>query len=494
MKLYFEGHHYQYAVEQLLLVLFPGQRPAVSSAEEEGGNRCRTVLTHENGTARARAFLSLDGRESEGSASAPEPDPGDRLEYDRVLQRILKQALYRAAVPLLGEEPPWGALSGIRPARLASKALEQGLSEGETRRLFRTAYFVSPERTELALDAARAGLAAKRSLRPDEISLYVGIPFCPTRCVYCSFVSADVKRALKLIDPFLAALHREIDCAAALLEEAGLHLRTIYIGGGTPTTLSAEQLDGLLSHLRSAFDLSRLTEFTVEAGRPDTITPEKLAALRRHGVGRVSVNPQSMEDAVLQAMGRAHTSADVLRAYRLVRDAGISAVNMDLIAGLPEDSLSGFQSTLDQVLALGPENVTVHTLALKKGSRLMLEEHRLPSGQETSAMLDYAWTTLRGAGQVPYYLYRQKYMSGALENVGWCKPGYEGLYNICIMEELHTILALGGGGSTKLTDPATGRIVRITNPKYPTEYINRIDQLCAEKRPLAAFHRELSRA
>ncbi len=493
MKLYLTGHAYRYAVEQILMVLFPGEKPEYPDAPPEERERfCRSALEYGADAVTARAVVGWDGASAAGESRCPLPLPEGKLERDRLLQRILKQAIYRAAVEILGKEPPWGALSGIRPAKLASKALEQGSTEEETRRLFREVYFVSPSRTELALDAARAGLAAKESLRPDEVSLYIGIPFCPSRCVYCSFVSADVKRAMKLMEPFVAALHQEMDCAAGLLQEAGLHLRTVYMGGGTPTTLSAGQLDGILSHLQDAFDLSRLTELTVEAGRPDTITPEKLAVLRRRGVTRVSVNPQSMEDSVLQAMGRAHTAADILTAYQIVRDAGIPAVNMDLIAGLPEDTVAGFQSTLNQVLNLNPENITVHTLALKKGSRLMLEQHRLPSGEETAAMLDYAWSALRQAGQVPYYLYRQKYMSGALENIGWCKPGYEGLYNICIMEELHTILALGAGGSTKLTDPATGKIVRITNPKYPKEYIERIDQICTEKRPLVEFHRALA--
>ncbi|MCD8366958.1 MAG: coproporphyrinogen dehydrogenase HemZ [Clostridiales bacterium] len=493
MKLYLNGHTYRYAVEQILAVLFPGEKPEYPETPPEERDRfCRSALEYGTDAVTARAQIGWDGASAAGESRCPLPLPEGKLERDRLLQRILKQAIYKAAVEILGAEPPWGALSGIRPAKLASKALEEGRTEEETRRLFREVYFVSPSRTELALDAARAGLAAKRSLRPDEVSLYIGIPFCPSRCVYCSFVSTDVKRAMKLMEPFVAALHQEIDCAAGLLREAGLYLRTVYMGGGTPTTLSAGQLDGILSHLQDAFDLSRLTELTVEAGRPDTITPEKLAVLRRRGVTRVSVNPQSMEDSVLRAMGRAHTAADILTAYQIVRDAGIPAVNMDLIAGLPEDTVEGFRGTLNQVLALDPENITVHTLALKKGSRLMLEQHRLPSGEETAAMLDYAWSALRQVGQVPYYLYRQKYMSGALENIGWCKPGYEGLYNICIMEELHTILALGAGGSTKLTDPATGKIVRITNPKYPKEYIERIDRICAEKRPLVDFHRALA--
>lgn len=495
MKLYLQNHSYRYAVEQIMMVLFPAHKPEYTDAPPTAEDTlCRSTLTVENGTACAETLLQVAGQTSTATASVPAPaDDADALERDRILQRVIKQSFYRAALPLLPEAPAWGALTGIRPAKLASKALEAGLTEEQTAERFRNEYFVSDSRTRLAIEAAKAGIAAKNSLKPDEISLYIGIPFCPTRCAYCSFVSADVKRTLKMVDPFLTALHREIDATAELLQQAGVKIRTIYMGGGTPTTLSAMQMDGLISHLRQTLDLSRLTEFTVEAGRPDTITAEKMAVLKAQGVDRVSVNPQSMRDEVLQAMGRAHTAADILTAYRTVRDAGIPAINMDLIAGLPRDTVEGFRYTLDTVLDLDPENITVHTLALKKGSRLMMERQGLPSGAETSAMLDYAWSELFKAGQIPYYLYRQKYMTGALENIGWCKPSFEGLYNICIMEELHSILALGAGASTKLTDPATGRIVRITNPKYPKEYIERIEQICEEKRPLVQFHRELMR-
>ena len=323
---------------------------------------------------------------------------------------------------------------------------------------------------------------------PGEVSLYVGIPFCPTRCAYCSFVSADVGRALKLIDPFLDALCRELAATGAMLADAGLRVRTVYFGGGTPTTLSAPQLDRLMGELADHIDLSGCTEYTVEAGRPDTITAEKLAVLARRGCSRVSVNPQTMQDAVLERMGRAHRADDILRAYALARESGIGCINMDLIAGLPGDSAAGFRASLEQVLALGPENVTVHTLALKKGSRLMEEGGGLPSGAAVADMLDFAWAALRAAGQRPYYLYRQKYMSGSFENVGWCRPGAESLYNICMMEELHTIVSLGGGGVTKLVDRATGYIERLANAKYPQEYIQKIDAICADKARVAQFY------
>ena len=492
MKLYLQGHDYQYAVEQIMLVLFPEERPEYAETPFEGEeNACRSVLTMGNRTASAETSIRHGGRTVCAAAQIPAPDAADPLVYDRLLQRILKQSFYKAAVQLLPKRPDWGALTGIRPAKLASRALEEGLSEEEARERFLNEYFVSPQRTDLALEAAKAGLEIKRSLRPEELSLYIGIPFCPTRCAYCSFVSADVQRALKLVEPFLDALDREIDAVAALLPKAGAAIRSIYIGGGTPTTLTAPQMERLLTHIRSAFDLSRLSEFTVEAGRPDTITADKMEVLRRYGVDRVSVNPQSMEDEVLCAMGRAHTAGDIKTAYRIVRDSRLPAVNMDLIAGLPRDTAEGFRYTLDAVLAMDPENITVHTLALKKGSRLMMERQGLPSGEETARMLDYAWETLARAGYRPYYLYRQKYMSGALENIGWCKPGFEGLYNVCIMEELHSIVALGAGGSTKLTDPDTGKIVRITNPKYPYEYIGRIEAICREKEDIVPFYRAL---
>ena len=489
MKLYLRGHDYKYAAEQMLLTLFPGQRPlypAEHPAEEE--DFLVLTLTRENGRAEGEAQLRWQGKTYASRDSIPDPGEPGKTEADRTYQQLLKLCFYRCGTAALGREPPWGAMTGVRPVKIPTKALLRGESEAEAERRLREIYHVTPQRVRLAMDCARASVAARRSLRPDEVSLYVGIPFCPTRCAYCSFVSADVGKSLKLIDPFLDALSQEIAATGKVLEEAGLRVRTIYFGGGTPTTLTAPQLDRLMGELADHMDLSGCTEYTVEAGRPDTITREKLAVLAKRGCGRVSVNPQTMEDHVLSAMGRAHRSADILEAYRLVRESGIPCVNMDLIAGLPADSVDGFRSSLDRVLELAPENITVHTLALKKGSRLMEEGSAIPSGGDVAAMLDYAWSALRSAGQAPYYLYRQKYMSGSFENVGWCLPGTESLYNICMMEELHTILSLGGGGMTKLVDPAAGRIVRIANPKYPKEYLERIDAVCDEKAQAVRFY------
>lgn len=487
MKLYLKGHDYKYAAEQMLLTLFPGERPSYPDRPAGEGEDSLTLSLSLGGRwATARAVLTRDGRRWIAAARAPVPAPdAGRVERDRVLQRVVKNAFYRAGVQALGQEPPWGGLTGVRPVKLPTRALEQGATRRQADRLLRDLYRVSAPRRALALDCAQATLAAKRTLAPEDVSLYVGVPFCPTRCAYCSFVSADVGRTFSLMEPYVDALCREIAAAGAAVRRGGRRIKSVYIGGGTPTTLSPALLDRLMGALEGAFDLSACAEYTVEAGRPDTITAEKLSVLRERGCTRVSVNPQSMDERVLAAIGRAHSAADILQAWDLVRRAGFPYANMDLIAGLPADTPEGFRASLDQVLSLGPENVTVHTLALKKGSRLTLEKNgALPAPEQVSAMLDYAWGALRAAGYAPYYLYRQKYMSGGFENVGWCRPGAESLYNICMMEELHTILSLGSGGVTKVIDPRAGSLVRQANPKYPKEYIETLDPILQAKENL----------
>ena len=360
MKLYLHGHDYKYAAEQMLLTLFPAQRPEYPAGPPAPGEDALVLSLHRGAVwATATAALSYGGREYRAARRCRTAELTDPLSTDRALQRILKLAFYGAGTAARGSEPPWGALTGVRPVKIPTKAMLAGASPAQAERLLRDTYRVTEGRRRLAMDCAGASLAALRSLAPGEVSLYVGIPFCPTRCAYCSFVSADVGRALKLIDPFLDALCRELAATGAMLADAGLRVRTVYFGGGTPTTLSAPQLDRLMGELAEHIDLSGCTEYTVEAGRPDTITAEKLAVLARRGCSRVSVNPQTMQDAVLERMGRAHRADDILRAYALARESGIGCINMDLIAGLPGDSAAGFRASLDAVLALAPENVTV---------------------------------------------------------------------------------------------------------------------------------------
>ena len=500
MKLYFEQpnypwqpERYRYAAEQMMLTLFPGERPEYPEEPprtmEDTDSAARFSLSREGDEAVLTARVVREGKAAQASFPFPagELDRAPEAVYHTV-QHALKLAFYRAGVELLGHEPPWGALTGVRPVKLPTRAMKAGASPGEAKRELEREYRVSPVRAQLALDCARASLAADHSLKPNEVSVYVGVPFCPTRCAYCSFVSADVGRTLKLVDPYLDAVFDEIDATAQALKEAGLTVRSFYMGGGTPTTLTADQMDRLLARCEEVLPLEGCAEYTVEAGRPDTITREKLAVLSRHNIGRISINPQTLEDHVLSAIGRKHSAGDIRAAYALAREVGFHCVNMDLIAGLPRDSFDGFRRSLEGVLAMDPENVTVHTLALKKGSTLMEQGGVLPSGEEVARMLDFSLDTLRGRGYSPYYLYRQKYMSGSLENVGWAKPGKESLYNIVMMEELQTVVSIGGGGVTKLVDPVAGKILRLPNPKYPHDYLSMQDKVLSQKGEITAFY------
>lgn len=487
MRLYFSGHDCRYAAEQSLLMLFPGEKPEYPEGSPSG-ERCELRVSRGAKYTVCTALLVRSGAAFRGRAQAENPDPADEYALRGCENRLVKLAFYRAALASGLPKPEWGSLSGVRPAKLMDGYLREGLSPRAAKGRFMREYFVSGSRAQLCLDAALAAQEAARSLDERDVCLYVGIPFCPTRCAYCSFVSQSVEKSMKLMEPFLDALLLDIRATAAETRRAGLRPVALYMGGGTPTTLSAAQLDRLCAALEREFDLSALREYTVEAGRPDTITAEKLRVLRAHGVGRVSVNPQTMSDSVLEAIGRRHTAQDIVDALALVRECEGFEVNMDLIAGLPTDTAGGFSRTLDAVLSLAPENVTVHTLSLKRGSGLTLAGRPLPEAGEVRAMLDEAMERLAGSGYAPYYLYRQKNMAGGFENVGWTKPGSENLYNICIMEELCSILAMGAGGSTKLVADGGKRIKRFIAPKYPQEYINAAPGFAAGKERIGEFY------
>ena len=492
MKLLFKGHDARYAVEQSLLAFFPQERPVYDPAAREE-NQATVTLSQGKKYITAVTTLCYDGCTKRGISRALWDPSADAYAAERLRQRAVKLSFFKAARQVTGVTPSWGALTGIRPAKLAAGYLEQGMTPRQVDRLLRDTYCVSQTRRELCIEAAQAGLKAKSELHPEDISLYIGIPFCPTRCAYCSFVSQAVEKSFGLMEPYLEVLLGEITRAAQMVEDLGLHIKSFYMGGGTPTTLSAGQMDRLLTHLNRSFDLSHCTEYCIEAGRPDTIDREKLRVLLDHGCDRISVNPQSLEDSVLQAIGRRHTAADIEQTMGLATSMGFKHVNMDLIAGLPADTPEGFRRTLDKCLSFGADNITVHTLALKKGSRILLEGQKIPSAEAVGQMLDYSVAALRGADFHPYYLYRQKYMSGSFENIGWCISGAEGLYNIYIMEELHSILSLGAGGSTKMVDPAAGRIERVFHAKYPNEYITRPEKIQKNLEDFADFYRRMKK-
>ena len=468
MKLTLSGHDDRYAVEQLQMALFPAASDGEAVSSLHRGSVYLTATTK----------ITAGGKTATASRRLKAASESVRLR-----RQTLQQSYYAAAVQLLPELPPWGALAGVRPTKITTRHIQDGGTPKSADRLLRDVYYVTPERRRLAVDCSVSTVRAASLLSPTDVSLYVGIPFCPTRCSYCSFVSRTIGRRTELMEPYLQALYREIEITGRLMRESGRQVRSIYIGGGTPTTLTSRQMAQLLDTIRVSFDLSRCLEFTVEGGRPDTLDEEKLRTIFQHGADRMSINPQTMEDAVLRACGRPHQAADVLRAYEQASRAGFKAINMDLIAGLPEDTAEGFRRSLDAVAGLHPANITVHTLALKKGADLFEKRGNLPSAEAVTAMVDYAGETLRGLGYKPYYLYRQKYMSGSFENVGWSRDNLDCLYNIYMMEEVHSIISLGGGGMNKVNLPG-GKIQRFHNPKFPEQYLEMIDSVLRQKEEL----------
>ncbi len=477
MKLYLSGHTDRYALEQLQLCLFPDE-PMEFCESPFRGDGAVSKLSRGGKYLTATAKITRNGRTTRAVQRLALAQ-----ETYALRRRILQRAYYLAALPQLPAAPAWGALSGVRPTKLTTRHLLAGGTAETADRLLEQTFFVTPERRRLCVQASLASVEAVRKLEPTDVSVYIGIPFCPTRCSYCSFVSQTEGSAGKLLRPYLECLLREIETVGAGMRRAGLTLRTLYIGGGTPTTLSADQLRVLMEAINRYFDHSRRIEYTVEGGRPDTLDPEKLRLIRELGADRMSINPQTMNDAVLRAVGRPHTAADVERAYAQAVEAGFSSINMDLIAGLPGDDPEHFARSLERVLALGPSNVTVHTLALKKGADLFTHREALPPQKAVEEMVAYANSTLAARRYAPYYLYRQKYMSGSLENVGWCRDGDLGLYNVYMMEELTSILALGGAAVSKRNLP-DNRLERQCNPKYPKQYVERIDEVLAQKAAL----------
>ncbi len=402
---------------------------------------------------------------------------------DKLIKKVFTAACTKSfchtAKKIRNVNLPWGVMCGIRPAKNARELSEEGYNKNEIRDIFKNVYEVSDEKTELALTVAENEKLLLSDIGKNSVSLYIGIPFCPTRCLYCSFVSTDVRVSGKYIDAFVEKLLLEIKKTAEVIGKIGAYVENIYIGGGTPTTLSAKQLSDIFTALKENFDFSKLKEFTLEAGRVDTITEEKLIAAKDGGVTRISVNPQTMNDITLKKIGRAHSADMVRECFKLARKIGFNSVNMDLIAGLPDETPKMFKYSIDEVIKLAPENITVHSMCVKRAANLRLSNIELTEARQMNEMLSYAQKRMKEINMIPYYMYRQKNILGNLENVGYAKPETMSAYNINIMEEKQTIIALGGGGSTKLV---TGdKIERIFNFKDPLEYIRRFDDILKKK-------------
>ena len=424
----------------------------------------------------------VNGRKAEKHTDAGSVENAE-LEMGRLL--------FKCLTDVTGYTPPWGVLTGVRPSKLMTKYINE-YGEDEAKKRFAGNLLVSESKISLAFDVSKTESAIINISQPDSFSLYVSIPFCPSRCSYCSFVSHSITTpaAKKLVPGYLDKLCVELEQFGSLASQLGLKLESIYFGGGTPSVLESSQLDRLCSQIEKSFDLSGLREYTVECGRPDTVTLPKLRTLRFHNVGRISINPQTFSQTVLDSIGRQHTVEQTLSAYRLAKSAGFDCINMDLIAGLTGDTVDNFRETVDTAVTLSPENITVHSLALKRSSELAQSGADVQDGAQAVAMLDYAQSKLRGSGYIPYYMYRQSKCVGNLENVGWSLPGKECLYNVFMMEECHTVFAAGAGAVTKLKAPTGDYIERIFNFKYPYEYISRFDELTDRKENIIDFYKE----
>ena len=488
ISLCFNRKDFEYDVYSLIKAFYPGCE--ITSWYEEDGALDGEFAYYDTITYEAdQICFSIADEKHETLASQCEA-----VEYEKdrhETKNVLKRMVYRTLSEVSGKELPWGDLTGIRPTKIPMKMLEEGKKNVEIAKYMRETYYTSPEKTALAITIANREKDILKTIDYEHgYSLYIGIPFCPSRCSYCSFVSCNLDRDRKLVQPYVDCLCREVEEIRAQAEQAGLKLCSIYIGGGTPTSLSAAQLRQLMGTVRENFDLTKVVEYTVEAGRPDCTDAEKLAVIKEYGATRISINPQTFSDTVLANIGRKHSAQDILDCYADARRAGHEDINMDLIAGLPGDTVEGFEHSLRQAIALQPENITVHTLTLKRASRIVIEDQKENDYADVAAMLEKCHL-LAEAGYRPYYLYRQKYMSGGLENVSWCLPGTENHYNIIMMEELQSVLSLGAGGVTKLVDRSSGRIVRLTNPKYPHDYLAMSAKVLEQKDEILRFYREV---
>ena len=482
MNLYYINHSFRYEAEKLLRLFFPLEK--IIEYTEFNETEENYLLTRIDGEEELLlvAELSLNG-ETKAMTKSVKKDECEDLELELLLMA------YDLLCEMCDFTPKWGILTGVRPSKLIVKRISQ-YDEENAREWFLNTYKVSPEKTELAINVAKRELKIIEKAGEKSFSLYISIPFCPTRCSYCSFVSHSInsEKAQNLIPQYIEKLLEELTFTAQRAKENGLRLTSVYWGGGTPTTLSADELDRILTHIESTFDLSECLEYTVEAGRPDTITKEKLDVLKKHRVGRISINPQTFSDSVLNAIGRRHTTAQTDEKFLLAKEVGFDAINMDLIAGLPTDTIDNFKNSVSRAIELGADNITVHTLALKRSSTIVTEnECDEVTDKDIMEMLDYAEKTLSENGYFPYYMYRQSKALGNLENVGWCKEGKECFYNVLMMEEYQSIFSVGAGAVTKLRTEDGSVIERIFNFKYPFEYIGRFDELLEKKSRMSDF-------
>ncbi len=489
MKLIFYGHDFKYETESLCKLFFPCVKFELEydSFDFSADSFIFTRVLKRRGSALCYAYVRAGGRVYKKSFRVLRSE----LDFKKECETAVCTALYRALSEYTGITPEWGILTGIRPVKRIQKYMADGMTERQIIDFLGRKYLVSENKARLGIDTANAQLPILQTADNFSFSLYVAIPFCPSRCSYCSFISQSAadERVYKLIPDYLERLYKELKLTSEIARGLGLTLKTVYIGGGTPTVLSAEQMSRLMGKIAEYFDFSGVLEYTVEAGRPDSISEEKLRTIKSAGATRISINPQTLSDEVLFEIGRKHTSKQFFDSFELARKLGFDNINTDFIAGLPKDTPESFFQSIDAAAKLSPENITVHTLSMKKAAIMYESADGQPNySGDTGKMVDYAKTRLAESGYRPYYLYRQKNTLENLENVGYAKPGYECVYNVYIMEETHTILACGASASTKLVNINKSYIERVFNYKYPFEYIRGFDVIVERKKEITDFY------
>ncbi|KAB3537282.1 coproporphyrinogen dehydrogenase HemZ [Alkaliphilus pronyensis] len=484
------GHDYTNDLYELLKLFFPSQEIIILLETEE--------ISYNNDHDQHLLFSIIEHLENKVKAKAIIGDKNNEIAFcdediiinynqsqiKKASKLIVKRTVFTALSKLIKIDLPWGILTGIRPTKIVHELMEKALEDYEILNILKDKYYINEDKAKLLLSVAKKEHPIIYPIRQNLVSLYISIPFCPTTCVYCSFPSNPLTKWQHLQKPYIDGLCKEIKEIAILLEKKGKNLQTIYIGGGTPSAVTIEDINQLFKQIKDSFQLAKLQEFTFEAGRPDTITREKLKLLKSNGVTRISINPQTMNESTLIKIGRKHTVEELKKAFYMAKEEGFNNINMDIIIGLPGEDAKMVEKTMEEIKKLQPSSLTVHTLAIKRGSKLREDTSSYTLLQkETSNMLRITGKYAEDMGMTPYYLYRQKHMLGNLENIGYCKEGYECIYNVQIMEEKQTIIALGAGAVSKITFPKENRLERVPNVKDLQQYIARVDEMIERKKP-----------
>lgn len=478
MTLIFSGNDFKYELESVVKLFIPATLFDIYyDIKPEYFEDDFCFIRRKKG--KSRTYLYTICKIGNRTVKKAEQILNSKHNYEGVCEITLAQLLFKSLSLLTGKPAKWGILTGIRPVKRVNKMIDDGMSKHEIEEELSGVFLCDKDKIDLAYKTALTQKKALKNMNDNSFSLYVSIPFCPSRCSYCSFVSQSVENSIKLIPEYVDKLCEEISYTASKVCDKNLTLDTIYFGGGTPTSLEAEQLEKIMKTISDSFDLSHLREYTVEAGRADTITREKLEVIKSCGADRISINPQTLNDSVLRAIDRRHSVKQFLDSFKLAREIGFNSINTDLIAGLPTDTLDSFMKTIDELVCLNPENITVHTLSIKRAAFLNRKSDTVINNP-AEMMVEYASKRLFESGYNPYYLYRQKNMLENLENIGWAKQGKESLYNIYIMEENQSIIAVGAGASTKIV-LNDGHLNRIFNYKFPLEYIKHFDIMFNKK-------------